>query len=109
MTASQGRSSLFFWGDSDGCAREDIRVRTLEGQLLAKWRGVLGLTQEELGEACGRSAKQVSNIEVGPSSASVATLLNVIRGLGLPGRDDAQLLERFFAGPERDLGPREGQ
>lgn len=43
----------------------------------------------------------IKDLETGRSSPRVSTLLNLIRGLGVPGRDDAAKLARFFQGPER--------
>lgn len=76
---------------------------TLEGGLVAKWRESQGLTQEELGERCPepKGRTHIKNIEIGQNSMRIATLKNLIRGLGVPGRDDAARLARFFQGPER--------
>lgn len=80
-------------------------VPTLEGALLAKWREFLGFSQEGLGARCPKElgGKAISRYETGPSSMSVASLLNVIHGLGLSGVNDAERLERFFAGPNAEL------
>ena len=75
-----------------------------EGEILRKWRESLGLTQQELGNRCPRTvgANRLHDMERKPHSLSVDSLLNVIHGLEIPGRDDAAKLARFFQGPERD-------
>jgi transcriptional regulator with XRE-family HTH domain len=76
-------------------------VPTLEGALVAEWREAQGLTQEQLGErfteAVGRT--RIKNIETGPNSLTVSSLLRIIRGLDVPGRNDRERLARFFQGP----------
>lgn len=76
---------------------------TVEGELVYKWRQSLGLTQQELGDACptSQTRNRIHDIEAGRGSTSVRTLLNLIHGLGVPGRDDAAKLARFFQGPDR--------
>lgn len=61
------------------------------------------MSGEELGQACdGEVPKQrISEIERGKVRPSIPMLLRLIHGLGVPGRDDAAKLARFFQGPER--------
>lgn len=94
--------------DIAGRLRENPRVATLEGGLVRKWRKIYGLTLEALGNACPKTLTRshVHNIESGRGSASVETLINVIRGLeragGDPlGPDDQARLATFFQGPDR--------
>lgn len=76
--------------------------KPLEGQLLKAWREARGLSQDELGSRLDIPAdgSEFSRYERGRSSPSVKTLLNLISGLDIPGRDDAERLAAFFRGPE---------
>lgn len=69
--------------------------------MVRKWRESQDLTQEELGLACPQKQvrQRIYDIETGRSSTSVETLLNVIRGLDVPGKNDQERLARFFQGP----------
>jgi transcriptional regulator with XRE-family HTH domain len=82
-------------------------MSNLEGALARKWRLFLGLTQDQVGQACPRSVTphRISDIEGGRNSASVDTLLNVIHGLEKAGKTklgttDQQRLVAFFQGPD---------
>jgi transcriptional regulator with XRE-family HTH domain len=88
-----------------GCAEPACNylcVPTIEGSLIVKWRQAHDLTQERLGELCPNKVgpKAISRYENAESSMSVSTLLNVINGLGVPGRTPELRLVRFFLGPE---------
>jgi transcriptional regulator with XRE-family HTH domain len=81
-------------------------VGTIEGGLIAKWRKHLGLSQQILAEACPTPIfrETLSRIENGAHSASVETLLNLIRGMELAattslGETPEERLARFFSGP----------
>lgn len=72
--------------------------------MIAAWRKWEGLSQGDLGQRCPKplAANTVSAYEIGPSSLTVRTLVNVLRGLKVPGTSDVERLERFFAGPSDD-------
>ena len=103
-------SRYLFWHQSNDLAgrlRQDPRMASIEGQLARNWRQWLGLTLERVGDSCPRplSRNRVHDIEMGRSSASVETLLNVIHGLEAAaqmslGEDDQRRLARFFEGPD---------
>lgn len=77
-------------------------AKAVEGQLLRAWREARGLSQAETAGRLERpmEGSEVGRYERGRSSPSVRTLLNLISGLDIPGRDDAERLARFFHGPE---------
>lgn len=57
----------------------------------------------QLGQNCRPEVPQqrISEIETGKHRPTIPTLLRLVLGLGVPGRDDAAKLARFFQGPER--------
>lgn len=75
---------------------------TIEGELLRKWREDRGLTQEQLAHMVhpGTQKNRIYNIEKGPNSMSVSTLLRFVRALDVPGADEAAQLAHFFLGPK---------
>lgn len=79
----------------------------LEGQLLARWRQARDLSQEALGANLAKplGPSSISTYERGASSATVGQLLNLISGLDVPGKTDAERLAAFFRGPELATAP----
>lgn len=96
--------SLFLGCEVVGGKCHDALVPTIEGALIAKWRDVKGLTQEQLGQNCPHAVagKDISRYETGSNSLNVRTLLNVVNGLEVPGEGDAWRLAAFFAGPDAE-------
>lgn len=83
-------------------ARERITERdVVSGRLILAWRTARGWSQTELGRRLKYELdpKAISTLELGNASPTVRTLLNLVRGLDVPGDDDAAMLSAFFAGP----------
>lgn len=85
---------------------------TLEGRLLAKWRARLELTQDDIAKHYpprqGKkrpTRKRIGDIETLDSSASISTILDVIKAMETAageswGAGESQKLIRFFRGPD---------
>lgn len=83
-------------------ARERITERdVVSGRLIVAWRTARGWTQAELGRRLSYPVdpKAISSLEQGHASPTVRTLLNIVRGLDIPGETDTAKLAAFFAGP----------
>ena len=75
--------------------------RTLEADLIARWRAARRLTLEQLAERCHQSVAAIGSLERRTESRiAVDKLLAVAAGLGVPGATDSDRLARFFQGPE---------
>lgn len=84
------------------CADKNCAL-SVEGDLLRAWRQQQGLTLSALGQNCRPEVPQqrISEIETDKHRPTIPTLLRLIHGLSVPGRDDAARLARFFQGPDR--------
>lgn len=61
------------------------------GDLLRFWRGAFELSQEELAERAGMSVRHLSFLENGHTKPSPAAIENLIKSIGLKGREAAAL------------------
>jgi len=77
-------------------------VEVVVGQRLRRRRRLLGMTQQELGAACGVSFQQVQKYECASSRMSVAMLWKVACALGVD-------VGYFFSGAPRALDVRPAQ
>lgn len=83
-------------------ATKMIRLPTVEANLLRMWRESKGLTQFQVGAKCPQlvTARGIGEFERRThSSISITNLMNLVRGLEVPGASDAERISNFFRGP----------